>query len=281
MRSVRLALAAVVSAVVFFLAAPIVGRAAANPGGQPNAAAGGGASTSTPQPLSNADQNNVGANDTSSGNQYLSTRDGSPSANGNGGGGGNGNGNNGNGNGNGGSATGGSGSAGAATSGSGTTGEPCAGCVGKADNKNPPGQYPNGSDANNGYECDGNSGVGQTNPAHTGCATTTTTSTTSTTTTTSIPGGGTNGGFTPGGGSTSGGGGSSSVTSVETALQQWLGTKPATTPASVTDAAHGALAFTGAPIERYVLLGFASALVGGALCLLDPWVRRRRAAPER
>ena len=49
------------------------------------------------------------------------------------------------------------------------TGKPCAGCVGAADNKNPPGQMPNGSDPNNGYECDGNQGVGKTNPAHTGC----------------------------------------------------------------------------------------------------------------
>ena len=32
-----------------------------------------------------------------------------------------------------------------------------------------PGQYPNGSDPNAGYECDRNQGVGQTNPAHTGC----------------------------------------------------------------------------------------------------------------
>jgi hypothetical protein len=49
------------------------------------------------------------------------------------------------------------------------TGRPDAGCVGKADDKNPPGQYPDGSDANNGYECDGNSGIAKTNPAHTGC----------------------------------------------------------------------------------------------------------------
>jgi hypothetical protein len=46
---------------------------------------------------------------------------------------------------------------------------PCAGCVGNADAKNPPGQYPNGGDPNAGYECDRNQGVGQTNPAHTGC----------------------------------------------------------------------------------------------------------------
>src|SRR3712207_4921962 len=51
------------------------------------------------------------------------------------------------------------------------TGRPCAGCVGKADDKNPPGQYRNGSDANNGYECDGNSGIARSNPAHTGCTT--------------------------------------------------------------------------------------------------------------
>jgi len=49
------------------------------------------------------------------------------------------------------------------------TNQPAAGTVGNADSKNPPGQAPDGSDANNGYECDGNQGIGQTNPAHTGC----------------------------------------------------------------------------------------------------------------
>ena len=49
------------------------------------------------------------------------------------------------------------------------TGQPCAGCVGNADDKQPPGQFPDGSDHNNGYECDGNQGVGKENPAHTGC----------------------------------------------------------------------------------------------------------------
>jgi hypothetical protein len=68
---------------------------------------------------------------------YASTCDGSPSQNGNGNGGGG--------------------------------GKPCAGCVGNADNKNPPGQMPNGSDPNNGYECDGNKGIGKGNPAHTSC----------------------------------------------------------------------------------------------------------------
>ncbi|HEX4733333.1 MAG TPA: hypothetical protein VH247_02880 [Thermoleophilaceae bacterium] len=50
------------------------------------------------------------------------------------------------------------------------TGKPCAGCVGNADDKNPKGQMPNGSDHNVGYECDRNHGIGRSNPAHTGCA---------------------------------------------------------------------------------------------------------------
>jgi type II secretory pathway pseudopilin PulG len=54
--------------------------------------------------------------------------------------------------------------------GGGANGRPCAGCVGNADNKNPKGQYPDGNhDGNAGYECDGNNGVGRSNPAHTGC----------------------------------------------------------------------------------------------------------------
>jgi len=54
-------------------------------------------------------------------------------------------------------------------------GTPCAGCVGNADDKNPPGQVKEfeGKKANDmGYECDGNQGVGahygNGNPAHTG-----------------------------------------------------------------------------------------------------------------
>src|SRR4051794_10524392 len=93
-----------------------------------------------PQPLSGADQNSGGANGQCPGGPYCSTRDGSPSGNGNGGGQ--------------------------------ATGKPCAGCVGKADNKNPKGQMPNGSDNNAGYECDRNHGIGRTNPAHTGCTST-------------------------------------------------------------------------------------------------------------
>src|SRR5436305_8613791 len=54
------------------------------------------------------------------------------------------------------------------------TGQPCAGCVGNADGKNPPGQFEDRGDPNNGYECDGNNGIGKTNRAHTGCQSTTT-----------------------------------------------------------------------------------------------------------
>jgi hypothetical protein len=80
---------------------------------------------------------------------YCSTSDGTPS--------GNGNGDNGN--------------------------QPCAGCVGNADNQNPGGQHHDGNDHNNGYECDGNNGVAQGNPAHSGCQATTTTAAPTTTTT--------------------------------------------------------------------------------------------------
>jgi hypothetical protein len=89
----------------------------------------------SPQPTSNADYSVHGAN---THGPYDSTRDGSAAQNGEG-----------------------NGSA---------VGKPCAGCVGKADNKNPPGQLPGGSDNNAGYECDRNQGVGQGNPAHTSCA---------------------------------------------------------------------------------------------------------------
>jgi hypothetical protein len=91
--------------------------------------------TTSPQPNSNADDNGHGAN--VGPGPYTSTRNGSASGNG---------------------------------SGDGLAiGEPCAGCVGKADNKTPPGQMPDSSDPNSGYECDLNHGVAQTNPAHTGC----------------------------------------------------------------------------------------------------------------
>jgi hypothetical protein len=50
---------------------------------------------------------------------------------------------------------------------------PCNGTVGQADDKNPDGERPGGSDNNKGYECDGNKGVGDNggNPAHTACKT--------------------------------------------------------------------------------------------------------------
>ncbi|HSE54944.1 MAG TPA: hypothetical protein VLB03_04385 [Nocardioidaceae bacterium] len=91
-----------------------------------------------PQPVSNADENDGGANgDCPDDGPYCSPRDGKDSKNGQG-----------------------EGKA---------EGKPCAGCVGKADNKNPPGQMPDGTDDNKGYECDKNNGIGKTNPAHTGC----------------------------------------------------------------------------------------------------------------
>ncbi|MDT7540021.1 MAG: hypothetical protein QOI82_3606, partial [Actinomycetota bacterium] len=126
----------------------------------------------SPQPYSNADQNNTGANDTSASNPYKSTRDGSPSLNGNGGGQ--------------------------------QVGQPCAGCVGKADNKNPPGQAPNATDGNAGYECDRNHGIGRSNPAHTGCTGGSTTGGTTGTTTGGTTGSSTTGGNSTGGNSTGG-----------------------------------------------------------------------------
>src|SRR3989442_1545837 len=98
-------------------------------------------SVTSAQPLSSADQNPGGANNGGKCGSYCSTRNGTASANGSGSGG----------------------------------GRPCAGCVGKADNKNPSGQAPSGGfskaagDPNNGYECDGNNGIARGNPAHTGC----------------------------------------------------------------------------------------------------------------
>ena len=51
--------------------------------------------------------------------------------------------------------------------------KPCNGCVGNADSKAPKGQSV--GDANAGYECDRNNGVGKGNPAHSTCEVTTTT----------------------------------------------------------------------------------------------------------
>ncbi|MGH3864047.1 hypothetical protein [Actinokineospora sp.] len=132
------------------------------------------APSTVPQPASNADFTGHGAN---THGPYDSTRDGSASGNGNGGGE--------------------------------AVGKPCAGCVGKADNKNPKGQLPGPQDGNKGYECDSNHGIGRSNPAHTGCKSTTTTptipttpQTTTTTTTTTTTSTTTATGTTPGGPST-------------------------------------------------------------------------------
>ena len=47
---------------------------------------------------------------------------------------------------------------------------PIDGSVGNADAKNPPGQFPDGSDSNSGYECEPkHTGVQNGNPAHTAC----------------------------------------------------------------------------------------------------------------
>lgn len=47
---------------------------------------------------------------------------------------------------------------------------PVDGTVGNADSMNPQGQAPDGTDPNNGYECDNQTGVGNGNPAHTACS---------------------------------------------------------------------------------------------------------------
>lgn len=160
-------------------------------------------SPTSSQPLQHPDDQGQGAN-TFPG-PYSSTRDGSPSLNGNGDGL--------------------------------AVGQPCAGCVGKADNKNPPGQFPNGSDPNAGYECDRNNGIGQTNPAHTGCK---------------------------------------SSTSAPAAQPAAAGARPSTArTAELADAVSvpsvslpDALPFTGSGVVVPFFLGLASLVVGGALMVL-------------
>jgi hypothetical protein len=195
----------------------VVAPAAANPGngngnGNGNGAASshstdgtGGTfgSTTSSQPLQHPDNQGQGAN-TFPG-PYSSTRDGSPSLNGNGDGL--------------------------------AVGQPCAGCVGKADNKNPPGQFPNGSDPNAGYECDRNAGIGKTNPAHTGCTTTQ-----STPAAPPVPAG------------------ARPATARTAELEQ---------PASVPSVSiPGTLAFTGSSVLVLLFVGLASVAVGGALMVL-------------
>ena len=83
--------------------------------------------STSPQPLSHADQTGHGANTTSSDNPYAATGFGQ------------------------------------------VQGGHLAGTEGKADNKFPPGQAPDGTDGNRGYECDQNPGIGNGDPAHTTC----------------------------------------------------------------------------------------------------------------
>jgi len=233
-----------------------------------------GTSTSA-QPLSNADMTGNGANPgTSTTNPYVSTRDGSPSLNGNG-----------------------TGNA---------TGKPCAGCVGKADNKNPPGQEqsnPMGTFPNNGYECDHNNGIGKSNPAHTGCTSSTPPPVTcvptaandncGTPTPGCVPSAANDncGTPTPGcvpsaannncstssvttpSGETLAAGHSATLPAVTSAGLRLV--SPATaTPAAASLASNGALAFTGANIAATILLGLL--LLGGGTAAVILSRRPRR-----
>jgi LPXTG-motif cell wall-anchored protein len=188
-------------------------------------------SPTSPQPFSTADQTGNGANGSG---PYNSTRNGSPSGNGNGNGQG--------------------------------VGKPCAGCVGKADNKNPLGQLPNGSDHNNGYECDGNHGIGRTNPAHTGCRTTTPPTPPPTTPPTTPP---------PGCVSECAPGHQGVPTALITPSPEIVAAGlPSNQVVSATRAA-GALAFTGADIAATVLAAVGAVILGIAAVWLT---RRRRSA---
>lgn len=220
-------------------------------------------STSQPQPASNADFSGQGANIHG---PYDSTRNGAASQNGNG-----------------------NGSA---------VGKPCAGCVGKADNKNPAGQMPNGSDRNAGYECDRNHGIGRTNPAHTGCttaptATTTPTGpTTSTTvnTSSSAPLGGTTPpqAGTPNGTSTGAASGSVGLSAgTDEATGSHLSALPGSdafgqaavasaSPAAASRANSGRLAFTGTDAFALLVAALLS-LAAGAVFVA--YSRHRRTAP--
>src|SRR3954471_3515235 len=114
--TVRRRVATVIAAAAIGAAGAVAISAAAMAGGTSG-------DPTQPQPISNADSNSGGANGQCPGATYCSTRDGSPSQNGVGDGQAN--------------------------------GKPCAGCVGKADNKNPPGQEkqdPYNTFPNNGYE---------------------------------------------------------------------------------------------------------------------------------
>ena len=124
-------------------------------------------------------------------------------------------------------------------------GKPCAGCVGNADSKNPPGQLPGPQDNNKGYECDQNNGIGKTNPAHSGCAPATTTTTVPPTTTTTVP-----------------------PTTTTTVPPTTTTTNPPTTttvPVVTTTTTPGQLPHTGGEMLPLITMGGAAAGIGGIL----------------
>ena len=143
-----------------------------------------------------ADVASAPASDDADCGEYCSTTDGTPSANGNGGGNGN---------------------------------QPCAGCVGNADNENPSGQHSNGSDSNNGYECDGNNVIAKGNPAHSVCKEPTTTTQPPQTTTT--------------------------VQQTTTTVQQTTTTAPLTTTTTAAGATTTTVAIEGATTTTAEVLG--------------------------
>jgi hypothetical protein len=195
----------------------------------------------SPQPTSNADYSGHGANVHG---PYDSTRDGSASQNGKGDGN--------------------------------AAGKPCAGCVGKADNKNPAGQMPGGSDNNAGYECDRNQGVGQGNPAHTSCTESVPTpSETPTPSESPTETESTSGGSGPGGSS------SSDTPPPSSGSAPALAAPPSDTPTPVDSHAPAAqldsvaaLADTGVHIAPLLVTGIAFVVLGAAAVSLAS-VRRR------
>jgi len=219
--------------------------AADSNGNHSNGTSGTSGDPSQPQPTSSADANSGGANGQCPGGPYCSTRDGSPSGNGNGNGAAN--------------------------------GKPCAGCVGKADNKNPQGQKPNATDGNNGYECDGNHGIARTNPAHTGCTAATGPSPSPTATESTGPSTGPSGGPKPKPTHTS----KAPSPCVSTAaspcvLGETFTLPPSQAPTQVLGS-HSSLPFTGWPMTTALMLGILALIAGSALMTIPG----RRAARHR
>jgi hypothetical protein len=134
------------------------------------------------------------------------------------------------------------------------------GSVGNADDRNPPGQSP--GDPNRGYECDDQTGVGDGNPAHTGCQPTTTVAPTTstptspttsaadvTTTTTASP-------------TTTAA--ETTTSSAPAVLGEHLVVTPAPSPTHV-DRAPLALASTGLPTTPLVATALAMIVLGAGL----------------